>query len=228
MFIYLVAPVATLAIIFGLLHIRYLGTWLRSSIRYPLTLYNGLICRPIVQTSLNNEDFESNLTPEKSVAITSDKFESEYENLLTQKIAISNNERLSDVLLGEDEIKLRNLNLSRQSFENIVLEEKDKAAKIPELRVMQHDTSGTTKQERKENTFESLKNSIEKSNYVFSQLNTRQINNLIWKETLKESEAKQKLLDSDKNEFNEMSSFEIKEHLASTPENKPKAEDTCK
>lgn len=95
-------------------------------IRYSLTLYHGLVYRPIVDTSLNNADFESNLTPERSEAITSNKFESEYENLLTQKIAVSNNERLSDMFLDEDERRLRNLNLPRHSFENIALEEEDK------------------------------------------------------------------------------------------------------
>lgn len=76
-----------------------------------------------------------------------------------------------------------------------------------QLGLMQDDTIRTTKQEGKESIFETLKNSIEKSNYSSPRLNTRQIYNMILKETLKESEARQKLLDNDK--FNEVSPIEM-------------------
>ncbi|XP_016907752.1 uncharacterized protein LOC107995038 [Apis cerana] len=224
MFIYLIAPVAILFFIFGLLHIKCLYNWLLASLRCSLTLYNGLICRPAIQTSLN-EDFESNLTIERPMAVISDK--AEYEDLLAQSLTISNNERLSDIHLGETGSKSRNVNLPRYSFEDIISEKKDKDLGLPVMRtlqlgLMQDDTIRTTKQEGKESIFETLKNSIEKSNYSSPRLNTRQIYNMILKETLKESEARQKLLDNDK--FNEVSPIEIKEHLPSSSENKPELE----
>lgn len=73
---------------------------------------------------------------------------------------------------------------------------------------MQDDSRRITKQEAKENIFESLKSSIERSNYPASQLNTSAVYKYL-KETLRENEAKQKLLDSDKNEFNETPTFEM-------------------
>lgn len=75
-----------------------------------------------------------------------------------------------------------------------------------QLGLIQDDTI-RTKQEGKESIFETLKNSIEKSNYSSPRLNTRQIYNMILKETLKENEARQKLSDNDK--FNEVSPIEM-------------------
>lgn len=68
----------------------------------------------------------------------------------------------------------------------------------------QDDTIRTSKQEAKENIFESLKSSIERTTATpYSRLNTSQIYNIILKEKLKENAVKQKLLESDRSKFND-------------------------
>ncbi|KAK1125687.1 hypothetical protein K0M31_005236 [Melipona bicolor] len=208
MFIYLVASVATLVFIFGLFHVKHLDNWLRSSIHSSLTLYNGLICRPAIQTTLNNENSEGNLTTEGSVVVNDI-----VEEFLTQKTVVSNNERLSETFLRGVGSRSKNLNLPRYSLEDIVPEEKDKDTGLPvkkthQLEITQDSTIRINKQEGKENIFESLKSSVEKFNYPSSLLNS-QIYNLILKETQKESETRQKLFDSDNKKINESSSTEV-------------------
>ncbi|KAK9301244.1 hypothetical protein QLX08_006325 [Tetragonisca angustula] len=224
MFIYLVASVATLVFIFGLFHVKHLDNWLRSSIRSSLTLYNRLICRPAIQTTLNNENSECNLTTEGPVVVNDI-----VEEFLIQKTVVNNNERLSETFLREVESRSKNLNLPQYSLEDIVSEEKDKdlglpAKKTHQLEITQDSTIRTNKQEGKENIFESLKSSVEKFNYPSSLLN-RQIYNLILKETQKESEIRQKLFDSDNKKINESSSTEVKEYLPSSSEKKPELDD---
>lgn len=63
------------------------------------------------------------------MAVISDK--EEYEDLLAQSLTISNNERLSDIHLGETGSKSRNVNLPRYSFEDIISEKKDKDLGLP-------------------------------------------------------------------------------------------------
>ncbi|CAD1470344.1 unnamed protein product, partial [Heterotrigona itama] len=101
--------------------------WLRSSIRNSLTLYNGLTCRPTVQTTLNNENSENNLTTEGPVAINDI-----VEEFLTQKTVVSNNEK-SETFLIEVGSKSKNLNLPRYSLEDIVPEEKNKDLGLPSI-----------------------------------------------------------------------------------------------
>ncbi|XP_060815372.1 uncharacterized protein LOC132906834 [Bombus pascuorum] len=216
MFIYLVAPVATLVFIFGLLYIKRLDNWLRSSIRCSLTLYNGLIYRTAIQASLNNRDSESNLTSESPMAIVSDRDRVEYDELLAQKTVVNNNERLPDAFLEEVGNRSKNLNPPRYSFEDIVSEERNKDLG---LREVTYNNITRTSKEGKENILETLKSSVEKSNYPSSRLN-KQIYNLILKEGQKEYETRQKLLDSDNNKFNEPLSTEIKEYLPSSSEKK--------
>ena len=223
MFIYLVAPVATFVFIFGLLYIKRLDNWLRSSIRCSLILYNGLIYRTAIQTSLNNRDSESNLTSESPMAVISDRDRVEYDELLAQKIVANNNERLADAFLEEVGNRSKNLNPPRYSFEDIVSEERNKdlglRVKTHQLGITYDNITRTSKQEGKENILETLKSSVEKSNYPSSRLN-KQIYNLILKEGQKECEARQKLLSSDNNKFNEPLPTEIKEYLPSSSEKK--------
>lgn len=91
-----------------------------------MILYNGLIYRTAIQTSLNNRDSESNLTSESPMAVISDRDRVEYDELLAQKIVANNNERLADAFLEEVGNRSKNLNPPRYSFEDIVSEERNK------------------------------------------------------------------------------------------------------
>lgn len=78
-----------------------------------------MICRPAIQTTLNNENSESNLTTEGPVVVNDI-----VEEFVTQKTVVSNNERLSETFLREIGSRSKNLNLPRYSLEDIVPEEK--------------------------------------------------------------------------------------------------------
>ncbi|XP_015440441.1 PREDICTED: uncharacterized protein LOC107195169 [Dufourea novaeangliae] len=73
----------------------------------------------------------------------------------------------------------------------------------------------------KENIFESLKTTIARSTNPSTRLNTTQIYDLIMEETLKESSARQKLLDAERRKFNERVPLKITDHLPSSSENPP-------
>ncbi|XP_053983194.1 uncharacterized protein LOC128886950 [Hylaeus anthracinus] len=226
MFIYLVAFVATLFIIFGLVHVRCLNDWLRSSICS--SLRNGLFRRSEIEASFNNEDLESTFTSERSLTETGEV--REFDDFLTQRAMFSNKERLSDVLLAETGNNSRNLNQPRYSFEDILSGERDRDFGIPATRALQlgttkDDSIRATKQEGNENIFESLKSSIERSTNPSSRLNTSQIYNLILKETLKDKAARQKLLENEKSKFNESLPNKLVEHLPSRSENRSERED---
>ena len=150
------------------------------------------------------------------MAIVSDRDRVEYDELLAQKTVVNNNERLPDAFLEEVGNKSKNLNPPRYSFEDIVSEERNKDLG---LREVTYNNITRTSKEGKENILETLKSSVEKSNYPSSRLN-KQIYNLILKEGQKEYETRQKLLDSDNNKFNEPLSTEIKEYLPSSSEKK--------
>ncbi|CAL7940462.1 unnamed protein product [Xylocopa violacea] len=231
MFIYLVASVAALLIIFGLLHITCSNDgWLRSSIRYSRTLYNGLICRPPIQATLTSREVIENVaTPERPMALISDR--TEYDNLPVQKTTFSNKDVSSGASLVDTKgSKSKNLDPPRYSFEDILSEEKHLS--LPATRTLQlgtaEDDAIRTKQEGRENIFESLKSTIEKSNYPPSRLNARQKYNLFLKETLKHNEARQKLLDIERQNFNESLQIETKGQLPPSSENKPESEDISK
>ncbi|XP_076244345.1 uncharacterized protein LOC143185302 [Calliopsis andreniformis] len=221
MFIYLVAVVATLFLIFGLLHARCLNDWLRSSVCCSLSLYNGLIRRPAIETSLNS-DLENVVTESPPIAANE---RTEHGEHPTPRATFNNKERLSDAILGEAGSKARSLNPPRYSFENILSEDRDKAFGLPatrplELGTPENDTIRATKQEGQENIFESLKSSIERSSTSpYSRLNTSQIYNLILKEKLKENAAKQKLLETDKDKIDESLANKTPENVPSSSEN---------
>ncbi|XP_017888322.1 uncharacterized protein LOC108629888 isoform X2 [Ceratina calcarata] len=192
--------------------------------------------------------------------LNTEQEEEEEDSLLRENIDGSTSERLSAVhgRTGAENIlaqhrttfdprrKERSLNAPRYSFEDLLSEERDKdlglssggvgiaVGKVRLGGAVVKDDDGvrrSVKQEAKENIFESLKNSIDKTNnYPTSRLNTRQIYNMILKETLKESEGRQRLLDNDQIKFNESSSLppiEIKEQLpsSSSSENRVERED---
>nr|XP_034175168.1 uncharacterized protein LOC117601915 [Osmia lignaria] len=229
MFIYLIALVATLFIIFGLLHARCLNDWLQSSIRLPFNVSSRLIRRPVNEISLQNESLENNLTSERPFLVTSEW--GEHDGI---SVTFNNVERLPDSILDEPGIKLRN---PRYNFEDIPPIEMKKdpdlaGTKTLQLGIAKNNAIG--KQEANENIFESLKNSIEKTAASQSgRLNTKQIYNLIMKETMKESEAKQKLVESFRSKPIE-SPIEIRDHFASSSSkeedednlNKSKSNDT--
>ncbi|XP_076633644.1 uncharacterized protein LOC143347900 [Colletes latitarsis] len=226
MFIYLVAVVATLFIIFGLVHARCLKNWIGSSI--PSSFCNELARRPETETSLNNEGLESTFATGRSPTITDEI--REFENLALQRITFGNKERSSDVFIAETGSKSRNLNPPRYSFENLLPGERDIDLGLPATRNLQLGTTKddeaikTSKQEGKENIFESLKNSLEKGAFPPSRLNTSQIYNLIVKETLKDNAAKRKFLEIEKIKFNESLPVKLVEQLPSSSENEPEQE----
>ncbi|KOC66089.1 hypothetical protein WH47_00982 [Habropoda laboriosa] len=231
MFIYLVFPVATLFLIFGVLHDR--NDWLYSSVRRTLTLYRRLINRRTPQRSLLNENLES-ITSERPVVRTDDRIE--LENVPAQKTTISNiadhtKEKMSDAILGETRDTMKILNPPRYSFESVLSEEKDRDIDLPVIRTLQlgktpDNATRISKQEETENIFESLKTTIEKTAVdPSSRLNTRQIYNLLMKESLKENEARQKLIDK---KLNESLPIEIKEQVPSSSQNKSEREDKNK
>ncbi|CAK9814693.1 hypothetical protein ANTPLA_LOCUS8303 [Anthophora plagiata] len=230
MFIYLVFPVVTLFIIFGILHDR--NDWLRSSVRRTLILYRRLINRCTTQRSLLNENLAS-VTSERPVDTTG---RAELDDVPAQKIAVSKiadhtKERISDTILGEVGAKMRTLNAPRYSFESTLSEEKD--FDLPVIRTLplgktQDNATRISKPEETQNIFESLEAAIEKSvAHPSTRLNTKQIYNLLMKETLKESEARQSLIDNDK-KLNELFLTEIKEQVPSSSENKQEREDKNK
>lgn len=199
--------------------------WLRSSIRCSLTLYNGLICRrlnaaPIQASSslLNTEDDEDSLLENRGS--TSDRLSAvcdrTEEEILAQRTVF-------------DRRKERSLNAPRYSFQDLLTEEREKNLGFSvvdnvRLGAVKDDDAArpVTKQEPKENILESLRNSIDRTNnHPASRLNTRQIYNMILKETLKESEARQKLLDTDRTKLTESSPpIEIKEQVPSSSEDR--------
>ena len=85
-----------------------------------------MICRPAIQTTLNNENSECNLTTEGPVVVNDI-----VEEFLIQKTVVNNNERLSETFLREVESRSKNLNLPQYSLEDIVSEEKDKDLGLP-------------------------------------------------------------------------------------------------
>ncbi|XP_076751047.1 uncharacterized protein LOC143423538 [Xylocopa sonorina] len=231
MFIYLVASVAALLIIFGLLHITCLNDgWLQSSIRYSRTLCNELICRPPIQATLNNENIDNSSTPERPATLITER--AEYGDFPVQKTSsFSNKDVSSGVRLVDTKgSKSRNLDPSQCSLGDILSEEKPVA--LPTTRTFQSGTAQRdtieTEQETRENLFGSLKSSIEWSDYPSSRLSTRQKYNLFLKETLKQNEARQKLMDIEKQNFNESLQIETKGELPPSSENKPAPEDISK
>ncbi|CAK9828366.1 hypothetical protein ANTRET_LOCUS5911 [Anthophora retusa] len=232
MFIYLVFPVATLFIIFGVLHDR--NDWLRSSVRRTLILYRRLINRCTTQRSLLNENLAS-VTSERSVDTTG---RAELDDVPAQKTAVSKiadhtKEKISDAILGEVGAKMKTLNAPRYSFESTLSEEKDTDLDLPVIRTLplgktQDNATRISKPEETKNVFESLETTIEKSvAHPSTRLNTKQIYNLLMKETLKENEARQSLIDNDK-KLNELFLTEIKEQVPSSSENKQEREDKNK
>ncbi|XP_043264911.1 uncharacterized protein LOC122404753 [Colletes gigas] len=223
MFIYLVAVVATLFIIFGLVHARCLKSWIGSSV--PSSFCDQLTRRPQTEASLDNEDLESTFATGRSLAMTDEI--REFEDLAPQGFVFGTKERSSDVFIAETGSKSRNLNPPRYSFENLLSGERDIDLGLPATRNLQLGTTKddeaikTTKQEGKENLFESLKNSLEKGAFPPSRLNTSQIYNLIVKETLKDNAAKRKLLEIERIKFNESLPIKLVEQLPSSSENEP-------
>ncbi|CAK9799356.1 hypothetical protein ANTQUA_LOCUS2008 [Anthophora quadrimaculata] len=230
MFIYLVFPVATLFIIFGVLHDR--NDWLRSSVRRTLTLYRRLINRCTTQRSLLNENITS-VTSERSVDTTG---RTELDDVPAQKTAVSkiaDHTKERDAIFGEVEAKIKTLNTPRYSFESTLSEEKDTDLGLPVIRTLplgktQDNATRISKPEETKNVFESLETTIEKSiAHPSTRLNTKQIYNLLMKETLKENEARQSLIDNDK-KLNELFLTEIKEQVPSSSENKQERENKDK
>ncbi|XP_076669948.1 uncharacterized protein LOC143369638 isoform X2 [Andrena cerasifolii] len=208
MFIYLVALAAALFIIFGLVRGRCLTDLLWSPISCPASLYNGLIRRPAIEATLNN-DLENTSTTETPWAETNERVA--YEELPLQRAAWSNRDGSSDAILGGTGSKARSLNPPRYSFEDILSEERDKDLGFPvsrpiQLGAAQVNALRSSKPEGKDTILESLRSSIERtSTSPYSRLNTSQIYNLILKEKLKENAAKQKLTENDANKFKESS-----------------------
>ncbi|XP_033342303.2 uncharacterized protein LOC117229726 isoform X2 [Megalopta genalis] len=154
--------------------------------------------RPLIETLTINESTENLCTPERSFDIIEEIDNTE--SLSTaplQRSLFDNKEGSSDTLLTP-----------RYSFEDVLPEAREKHFESSETRT------------RKENLFESLKNTIEKSTNPSNRLNTTQIYNLILKETLKENLARQKLLETERRKINnEATSLKITEQAASSSEN---------
>ncbi|XP_078047299.1 uncharacterized protein LOC144475356 [Augochlora pura] len=198
MFIYIVAFIFTPLIIFGLVHTRCLANWLSWKVRRPPTTRNRLTGGPRIETLTFNESIEHLCTPERSFDII-EEVANNAERLPTAPLQRSydNKEGSSDILLTP-----------RYSFEDVLPEAREKDFGSSETRA------------RKENLFQSLKNTIEKSTNPSTRLNTTQIYNLILRETLKENLAKQKLLETEKRKINnETTSLKISEPAASSSEN---------
>ncbi|XP_033342302.2 uncharacterized protein LOC117229726 isoform X1 [Megalopta genalis] len=198
MFIYIVAIIFTPLIIFGLVHTRCLANWIRWKVINSLSTCNRLTRRPLIETLTINESTENLCTPERSFDIIEEIDNTE--SLSTaplQRSLFDNKEGSSDTLLTP-----------RYSFEDVLPEAREKHFESSETRT------------RKENLFESLKNTIEKSTNPSNRLNTTQIYNLILKETLKENLARQKLLETERRKINnEATSLKITEQAASSSEN---------
>ncbi|XP_076167459.1 uncharacterized protein LOC143146746 [Ptiloglossa arizonensis] len=225
MFIYLVAVVATLFIIFGLLHARCLNDWLRSSIRYSRILYNERIRNSEIEERLNNENLQTVSTLSIPLIITDEV--KDFIDFMTQRTAYNTKERLSNALMGEVEGKSRNLNQPRYSLEDVLSGERDKDLGLPTTRTLQlgtakDDTIKTSKQEGKENIFESLQSSMEKKTHPHCQLN--QIYNLILKETFKDNTAKQKVLEDENSKLKESLPINLVEQVPSSSEKKIECE----
>ncbi|XP_076647885.1 uncharacterized protein LOC143356247 [Halictus rubicundus] len=211
MFIYLVALIFTPLIIFGLVHARSLTNWLRTKARNSLTICNGLIRRPRIETLTINEDTENVSAHERFFDIAEEEEVAEPERLPVQRpLFDSKEESRCDFLteISEAERKLNNLNPPTYSLDNV----------LPETRERDSELSGT--REKKDNLFDSLKSTIEKSTNPSARLNTTQIYNLILKETLKENVARQKLLDIERRRINNITApLNITEEALSSSEN---------